>query len=75
MYTSGTTGPSKGVLMPRAHCTLLGIGAMEAIQLDAQDRYYICLPPFHVNGMFVQLGATLLAGIRAFVQRRFSASR
>ena len=75
MYTSGTTGPSKGVLMPHVHCTLLGIGALETLQLDANDRYYICLPLFHANGMFMQLGATLLAGIPAFVQRRFSASR
>ncbi|MCD6671348.1 MAG: AMP-binding protein [Burkholderiaceae bacterium] len=75
MYTSGTTGPSKGVLMPHAHCTLLGIGAIESLRLDAHDRYYICLPLFHANGLFMQLGATLLAGIPAFVQRRFSASR
>ena len=26
MYTSGTTGPSKGVLMPHAHCYLFGHG-------------------------------------------------
>ena len=74
MYTSGTSGPSKGVLMPHAHCALYGIGAIECLQLSAQDRYYICLPLFHANGLFMQLGATLLAGIPAFVRRRFSAS-
>ncbi|MDP6707680.1 MAG: AMP-binding protein [Alphaproteobacteria bacterium] len=26
MYTSGTTGPAKGVLMPHGHCYLLGLG-------------------------------------------------
>ncbi|MES3000787.1 MAG: AMP-binding protein [Pseudomonadota bacterium] len=74
MYTSGTSGPSKGVLMPHAHCALYGIGAIECLQLTAQDRYYICLPLFHANGLLMQLGATLLAGIPAFVRRRFSAS-
>lgn len=75
MYTSGTTGPSKGVLMPHAHCTMCGIGAIKSLQLSEQDRYYICLPFFHANGLLMQLGATLLAGIPAYVQRRFSASR
>jgi crotonobetaine/carnitine-CoA ligase len=74
MYTSGTSGPSKGVLMPHAHCALYGIGAIECLQLAPGDRYYICLPLFHANGLLMQLGATLLAGIPAFVRRRFSAS-
>jgi crotonobetaine/carnitine-CoA ligase len=74
MYTSGTSGPSKGVLMPHAHCALYGVGAIQCVQLTASDRYYICLPLFHANGLFMQLGATLLAGIPAFVRRRFSAS-
>jgi crotonobetaine/carnitine-CoA ligase len=73
MYTSGTSGPSKGVLMPHAHCALYGIGAIECLQLTADDRYYICLPLFHANGLLMQLGASLLAGIPAFVRRRFSA--
>ncbi|WP_370590486.1 AMP-binding protein [Xylophilus sp. ASV27] len=30
MYTSGTTGPSKGVLMPHCHCALLGLGGYAA---------------------------------------------
>lgn len=74
MYTSGTSGPSKGVMMPHAHCTLYGIGAMKSLQLTEADRYYICLPLFHANGLFLQLGATLLAGIPAYIRRRFSAS-
>lgn len=47
MYTSGTSGPSKGVLMPHAHCYLYGLGAIDALQLNPQDRYYIVLPLFH----------------------------
>ena len=74
MYTSGTSGPSKGVLMPHAHCALYGIGAIQCVELTEQDRYYVCLPLFHANGLFMQIGATLLAGIPAFVRRRFSAS-
>lgn len=74
MYTSGTSGPSKGVLMPHAHCTLYGTGALKSLQLTATDRYYICLPLFHANGLLLQLGATLLVGIPAHIRRKFSAS-
>jgi len=74
MYTSGTSGPAKGVLMPHAHCTLYGIGTIEALQLRPQDRYYITLPLFHANGLLMQLGATLLAGIPAVLRARFSAT-
>ncbi|MBI1291321.1 AMP-binding protein, partial [bacterium] len=74
MYTSGTSGPSKGVLMPHAHCALFGIGQIECMQIGPDDRFYICLPLFHANGLFMQLGASLLAGIPAFIRGQFSAS-
>jgi crotonobetaine/carnitine-CoA ligase len=74
MYTSGTTGPSKGVLMPHCHCALIGLGAIRSLEINADDKYYICLPLFHANGLFMQLGATVLAGIPAFLKQRFSAS-
>ena len=74
MYTSGTSGPAKGVLMPHAHCTLYGIGALRATQLGPDDRYYIVLPLYHANGLLMQLGATLLAGTPAILRTRFSAS-
>jgi carnitine-CoA ligase len=74
MYTSGTSGPAKGVVMPHAHCTLFGVGTVKAFQLRPEDRYYIVLPLFHVNGLLMQLGGTLLAGIRAIVRPRFSAT-
>jgi len=74
MYTSGTTGPSKGVLMPHCHCALIGLGAIRSLEITEADKYYICLPLFHANGLFMQLGATVLAGIPAFLKQRFSAS-
>ncbi len=74
MYTSGTSGPSKGVLMPHAHCALYGIGQIKAVALTREDRFYITLPLFHANGLLMQLGATLLAGIPAVIRQRFSAS-
>ena len=33
MFTSGTSGPSKGVMMPNAHCVLFAIGTIENYNL------------------------------------------
>ena len=75
MYTSGTTGPSKGVLMPHGHLWMFAHGTRRALRLTAADRYYICMPLFHANALLMQLGGTLLAGGSAYVARRFSAAR
>ncbi len=74
MYTSGTTGPSKGVLMPQGHCYLFGLGTVGAMGITSEDRYFCCMPLFHANGLFMQLWATHLAGGSAHVTKRFSVS-
>ncbi|MDA3038890.1 MAG: AMP-binding protein [Actinomycetota bacterium] len=74
MYTSGTTGPSKGVLMPQAHCYLFGLGTVQAMSLIPDDHYYVCMPMFHANGLFMQAYACLVAGCSATVVKRFSVS-
>ncbi len=74
MYTSGTTGPSKGVLMPQAHCYLFSVGTITAMALTEADRYFVCMPMFHANGLFMQVFPTLVAGSSAHVVKRFSVS-
>lgn len=73
MYTSGTSGPAKGVLLPHAHVFLFGVGGQKATQLQPDDRYYIPMPLFHVNALGMQLAATLLCGASAVLRARFSA--
>ncbi|MCP5025843.1 MAG: AMP-binding protein [Actinomycetia bacterium] len=74
MYTSGTTGPSKGVLMPQGHCTLFAVGAAYATALTEADHYFVCMPFFHANGLFMQVWAALVAGASATATKRFSVS-
>jgi crotonobetaine/carnitine-CoA ligase len=75
IYTSGTTGPSKGVLMPHAHTYLMGYTLARRLAITEDDLYYVCMPMFHSNALFMQTIGSLIAGARVFVVRRFSPSR
>jgi carnitine-CoA ligase len=75
MYTSGTTGPAKGVLLPHGHMYLFGVGSNGATGLTAADVYYVSMPIFHVNGLFIQVTAAHLAGARVHLVERFSPNR
>jgi crotonobetaine/carnitine-CoA ligase len=75
MYTSGTTGPSKGVLMPHAHLYLFGHNKIAAIRLTPDDVYYCCMPLFHANALFMQVYSSLIVGCKVVLARSFSASR
>ena len=55
MYTSGTTGPAKGVLMPQAHCYLFGLTTAQSLDITPEDRFFCCMPMFHANGLFMQI--------------------
>jgi carnitine-CoA ligase len=74
LYTSGTTGPSKGVLIPHAHCYLFGLGTAEATALTTVDRYFICMPLFHANALLLQFVGSLIAGAEVTVVERFRAT-
>ncbi len=73
-YTSGTTGPSKGVLLPQAHCYLFGLGLSRRLGLGDDDRYFICMPLFHVNALLMQVIGTFIAGAYCYIVERFSAT-
>jgi crotonobetaine/carnitine-CoA ligase len=75
MYTSGTTGPSKGVLMPHGHLYLFGLGMKIHTGLTPEDRYYICMPLFHAQGSLMQTYSTLITGASAVLVKQFSATR
>jgi crotonobetaine/carnitine-CoA ligase len=74
MFTSGTTGPAKGVLMPHALCYYYALSAMCSTQLTDADQMYISMPLFHGTAALLQFYSSLLAGAPAHIVRRFSAS-
>ena len=75
MYTSGTTGPSKGVVCPHAHAQTVGFRMRDRFGLTADDRIYTCLPLFHGNALWYASLAALWAGGSIALVERFSASR
>jgi crotonobetaine/carnitine-CoA ligase len=74
MYTSGTTGPSKGVRVTQAHAYTYANLAAQVVELQPDDVYYAPLPLFHIAGQWALVYACLQVGATAVVRRRFSAS-
>lgn len=73
-FTSGTTGLSKGVMMPHAHMYLFADETVSLTQLTHSDTYMSCGPLFHGNSQFLAAYPALIAGSRYVLQKRFSAS-
>jgi crotonobetaine/carnitine-CoA ligase len=74
-FTSGTTGPSKGVAMPHAQMYFFGDEVVSLTRLTAADTYLTVTPLFHGNAQFMAAYPALIAGARLVVRSRFSASR
>lgn len=74
LYTSGTTGPAKGVQCPQAQFYWWGVLMGEVFELTEEDVLYTCLPLFHTNALNAFMQA-LIAGATYHLGPRFSASR
>lgn len=75
LYTSGTTGPPKGVVYRYNTTTVNKLRLLGYFLLKEKDVYYTYLALCHGNALF--LSTTVSMGVRATValSRRFSASR
>jgi crotonobetaine/carnitine-CoA ligase len=74
-YTSGTTGPSKGVAMPHAQMYMFASIVVSLTRLTSADTYLTVTPLFHGNAQFMAAYPALIAGARVVIRSRFSASR
>ena len=75
MYTSGTTGPSKGSLSTQAYPITYGLQRVTCFGYNKNDVLYTCLPLFHGNGLISTCFAALVVGATIALSQRFSATR
>lgn len=75
MYTSGTTGPSKGVLLSNSQFFSSACVFLRAVGLTREDILFTPLPLFH--GLASRLGVlpALMVGAEIVIAERFSGSQ
>lgn len=75
MYTSGTTGPSKGVMCPHALALTCARDSVHFMAHGPEHSIYCPMPLFHAGALWDGVMAALLSGSAIGIVERFSASR
>jgi crotonobetaine/carnitine-CoA ligase len=75
LYTSGTTGVSKGVEMSHHYWYDIWSEAVKYARYTEDDVLYTGLPFFHGNAQGITIGPAILADAKAVIVERFSASQ
>ena len=72
MYTSGTTGKPKGVMLSHANIMATAEVWSDSMNMTASDRMYICTPLFHCAGSHVFAVPTMSKGGTVIIEEVFS---
>ena len=75
LYTSGTTGRSKGAMLTHGNLVSNTRALIEAWEYTARDVLIHALPIFHTHGLFVATNVTLFSGASMIFQPKFDANR
>ncbi|MEO7964908.1 MAG: AMP-binding protein [Gemmatimonadaceae bacterium] len=75
VYTSGTTGKSKGAILSHNNFLANGTALVTCWRITSADRYLAVLPLFHVHGLGNGVISWLLSGCRMRLAERFDSSR
>jgi len=75
LYTSGTTGPSKGVIHTQRSSLVLSRYNAEVMEYGPEDRLLNFFPLFHQNARYTGVIPALVSGASIRVERKLSTSR
>ncbi len=73
LYTSGTTGRSKGAMLTHANLASNAFTLRDVWRFTADDVLLHALPIFHTHGLFVATNVTLASGASMVLLPRFDA--
>ena len=71
MYTSGTTGPSKGVMLPHQFLASQTASIVADFRFTEEAVGYTFLPLFHLNAVAISMMPALLTGSRCVIRASF----
>jgi len=71
MYTSGSTGPAKGAVMPFGQHYMNGYQAVTSARIADDDRLFICIPLHHNMAQGYGVMPALVAGAAIHLGRPF----
>jgi malonyl-CoA/methylmalonyl-CoA synthetase len=71
VYTSGTTGASKGAVLTHNIFAANALNLITCWQISSDDRFLLPLPLFHVHGLGNGLHSWLISGCRMRLLERF----
>jgi crotonobetaine/carnitine-CoA ligase len=74
MYTSGTTGPSKGNIFSQIHSLNFATPLLEALDYNSEDVFHVALPLFHAASFNHALLVMLLVEGSVALSKRLSMS-
>ncbi|MBV6306187.1 AMP-binding protein [Candidimonas humi] len=74
LYSSGTTGPSKGIVLCHNYFWFGGSKTVKVRGITPDERIYTCLPLFHANAQLLSAMPALVCGATLVLDDHFSAS-